>query len=207
VRNVADQQRCEGSVDFAPVTACARELSHPLGTDDLAQGRVDAGCHPLHAPADIDGRTTVDPLAHLIVGLEQAVLDVDPLLLVAREHHDPLQDALEAPRFDLVAAEEVVLRITFTEDQPVVLLARRCPCTKMTSKAGQPRPVADEDQGSCRIAVESELRCDRIRNSTVFPITSVEVNSPEPAPTVPSGRRSWRTRSCSSPLVHTESIE
>ena len=71
------------SIDVASAAIRAGEFAHLIRPENLTQGRIHAGSHSLHAPADIDGRAAPDTFAHIFMSLKQQVLDVDALLLIA----------------------------------------------------------------------------------------------------------------------------
>src|SRR5438093_2322090 len=117
------------SVDIALIAALTGEpgeiglgrgwLHLALLGDDVGEAAIDIARHPLLIAADIDVRTLLEPRPQLGGMLQEPVLDVDLLVLVARKRGvEPGQQPAAVPGQEFVLEQEIGHSVRVAEKQP-----------------------------------------------------------------------------------------
>ena len=116
--------RRAASIHVAAISALDDELLEPGIARHFAHCRIDAGRHALQTTADVDAGAASNPFAEQCRTLEDPLLHVAALGLVAREHQIQFRQCAAAPPLlEFVAIERIVCSVAFAEDQPVPVSA------------------------------------------------------------------------------------
>src|ERR1044071_5860173 len=118
-----------GSVDVALVAALGGEageigfgsggLHAALLGEDVEEAAIDIARHPLRVAADVEMRALFEPRPEERGAFEEAVLDVDLVLLVARKGGvEAGQEAALVPLMEFVFEKEVARAVRVAEDEP-----------------------------------------------------------------------------------------